>query len=215
MRSVLPVWPIMLLIAVVIGSLYGGVATPTEIGAVGSLFALVIVVLLRRLNGGTFRGAMENTLRTYMMIMMIILGAMVFGYFMTYTQVTQDLVRAVTDSDLPPWAIMGLLLLVYLALGCFLDQIAILVLTVPLTFPIVSSLGFDGIWYGIVITKTVEIGLITPPLGLNVYVTSSVTGVKLSEAFRGVMPFLVMELVLLLILVLWPDLTLWLPSQMN
>lgn len=215
MRSVLPVWPIMLLIAVVIGSLYGGVATPTEIGAVGSLFALVIVVLLRRLNGGTFRGAMENTLRTYMMIIMIILGAMVFGYFMTYTQVTQDLVRSVTDSDLPPWAIMGLLLLVYLALGCFLDQIAILVLTVPLTFPIVSSLGFDGIWYGIVITKTVEIGLITPPLGLNVYVTSSVTGVKLSEAFRGVMPFLVMELILLLILVLWPDLTLWLPSQMK
>ncbi len=214
-RSMLPVWPVILLVVVMIGSLYGGVATPTEIGAVGSLFALAIVLALRRLTGSSFRAAMENTLRTYMMIMMIILGAMIFGYFMTYTQVTQDLVTAVTASDLPPWAVLALLLLVYLALGCFLDQIAILVLTVPLTFPIVQSLGFDGIWYGIIITKTVEIGLVTPPLGLNVYVTSSVTGVKLGEAFRGVLPFLAVELVLLLILVLFPELTLWLPSQMR
>ncbi|MBB4285897.1 TRAP transporter large permease [Roseospira goensis] len=215
MRSMLTVWPILLLIVVVIGSLYGGVATPTEIGAVGSLFALAIVLALRRLNGGTLRAAMENTLRTYMMIIMIILGAMVFGYFMTYTQVTQDLVRAVVEADLPPWGILLLLLLVYLLLGCFLDQIAILVLTVPLTFPIVSALGFDGIWYGIIITKTVEIGLVTPPLGLNVYVTSSVTRVPLGEAFKGVLPFLVVELVLLAILVTWPGLTLWLPGQMQ
>jgi tripartite ATP-independent transporter DctM subunit len=214
-KSMLPVWPVLVLITVVIGSLYAGVATPTEIGAVGSLFALAIILVLRRLSGRNFRKAMENTLRTYMMIIMIILGAMVFGYFMTYTQVTQDMVTAVTNSNLPPWAVMGLLLLVYLLLGCFLDQIAILVLTVPLSFPIVASMGFDGVWFGIIITKTVEIGLVTPPLGLNVYVTSSVTGVKLGDAFLGVLPFLAMELVLLLILVFFPELTLWLPSQMK
>ncbi|WP_346892301.1 TRAP transporter large permease [uncultured Roseibium sp.] len=214
-KSLTTVWPVMLLIVVVIGSLYGGVATPTEIGAVGSLFALVIVVILRRINGEGMRGAMENTLRTYMMIMMIILGAMVFGFFMTYTQLPQKLVTAATESQLPPWVILAMLLGIYLFLGCFLDQIAILVLTVPLTFPIVSSLGFDGIWYGIIITKTVEIGLVTPPLGLNVYVTSSVTGVPLGEAFKGVLPFLLMEFFLLFLLVAVPDLSLWLPSHMR
>lgn len=214
-RSLLPVWPVLLLMVLIVGGLYGGAATPTEIGAVGAAAALVITVLMRRMDGTRFVTALQDTLGTTVMIVTIVIGAMMFGYFLTLTQATQSLFSAIQDSGLSPWMVMGLLVLIYLVLGMFMDQIAILVLTVPLTHALVTQLGFDGIWYGIVITKTVEIGLVTPPLGLNVFVTSGVTKVPLGECFRGVAPFLLVEAVVLALLLAFPQISLLLPNLMS
>ncbi len=214
-RSLLPVWPVLLLMLLIVGGLYGGAATPTEIGAVGAAAALVITVLMRRMDGTRFVTALQDTLGTTVMIVTIVIGAMMFGYFLTLTQATQTLFAAIQESGLSPWMVMGLLVLIYLVLGMFMDQIAILVLTVPLTHALVTQLGFDGIWYGIVITKTVEIGLVTPPLGLNVFVTSGVTKVPLADCFRGVAPFLLVEAVVLALLLAFPQISLLLPNLMS
>ncbi|MDA3919792.1 MAG: TRAP transporter large permease [Salinisphaera sp.] len=215
MRSLGPVWPVVVLMLLIIGGLYSGAATPTEIGAIGAAAALLITLLLRRLDKEAFFGALEDTLSTTVMIVTIIIGAMMFGYFLTLSQATQSLFVAITAAGLDPWMVMGLLVVIYLILGMFMDQIAILVLTVPITYALVTQMGYNGIWYGIVITKTVEIGLVTPPLGLNVFVTSGITKVPVSDCFRGVAPFLLVELVVLGLLLAFPQISLFLPNLMS
>ncbi|MFC7296527.1 TRAP transporter large permease [Marinobacter aromaticivorans] len=215
LRGSVEMWPILLLIVVVMSALYSGMATATEVGAVGALGAAAIIFVMRRMNREGTSAAIANTVRTTAMIISIILAAHVFGYYLTWTQVTQDLVQAVADSGLSPWLVLLLVLAVYLVLGMFLDQLAILVLTLPVSFPLMTSLGFDGIWFGIIVTKTVEIGLVTPPLGLNVLITSSVTTVPLKKAFAGVAPFIAIELLLLGILIAFPQLSLMLVESMD
>ncbi len=149
------------------------------------------------------------------MIMMIITGAMIFGYFMAFVGLTQGVINALSQSALTPWTIMLLVIAIYLVLGMFLDQFAILVLTIPLTYALITKLGFDGIWFGIIVTKTVEIGLVSPPVGLNVFITSNITGVPLREAFTGVLPFIVTELVVTAILLAFPEISLFLPHLMK
>ncbi len=213
-RSLGTIWPVMLLMAIVIFSLYGGLATTTEIGAIGAAGALLIVFLLGRFGlTGLFLSG-RNTLRTVVMIFAILIGAHVFGYFMAYSEATQQSIELIMNSGLSPWAVLLIIVAVYLILGMFLDQIAILVLTVPLTFPIVMALGFDPIWYGIIITKTVEIGLVSPPMGLNVFISSNITRVPLSESFKGVAPFLAIEFVILGALLAFPAISTFLPSMM-
>ena len=214
-RALGPVWPVLLLMVLVVGGLYGGIATPTEIGAVGAAGALAITVLMRRLGVHAFADAVADTLSTTVMIVTIVIGAMMFGYFLTLTQATQSLFAAIQDAGLAPWMVIAVLVLIYLVLGMFMDQIAILVLTVPVTYALISQLGYDGIWYGIVITKTVEIGLVTPPLGLNVFVTSGITGVSVADCFRGVAPFLLVEFVVLGLLLAFPEISLFLPNLMS
>ena len=214
-RALGPVWPVLLLMVLVVGGLYGGIATPTEIGAVGAAGALAITVLMRRLGVHAFADAVADTLSTTVMIVTIVIGAMMFGYFLTLTQATQSLFAAIQDAGLAPWMVIAVLVLIYLVLGMFMDQIAILVLTVPVTYALISQLGYDGIWYGIVITKTVEIGLVTPPLGLNVFVTSGITGVSVADCFRGVAPFVLVEFVVLGLLLAFPEVSLVLPNLMS
>lgn len=214
-RSLRPIWPAVLLMLVVIGGLYSGIATPTEIGAIGSLAALLIVFGMRRIDRQKFSGTLADTLVTTVMIFAIIAGAMMFGYFLTLTQATQHLMNLIQAADLSPWEVMLILVAIYLVLGMLMDQMAILVLTVPVTFALVTQLGFDGIWYGIIITKTVEIGLVTPPMGLNVFITSGITKVPVGEAFRGVAPFVVADLVVLGLLLAFPEISLLLPGMMS
>lgn len=213
--SLKTVWPVFLLITVVIGSLYSGAATPTEVGAIGSLFAFVIVLLMKRMNGQDFFAALTETVRTTVMIIAIISGALMFGYFLTFTQTTQSLLQFIQDAGLQPWTVLLILVVFYLIMGMLMDQLAILVLTVPVTFALVSELGFDGVWYGIIITKTVEIGLVTPPLGLNIFVASSLTKVPVGECFRGVAPFILVEIIILGLLLAFPQISLFLPSLMG
>lgn len=213
-RALKPVWPMVLLMLLIVGGLYSGIATATEIGAIGAAGALLITLSLRRLDRKGFVLALQDTLTTTVMIVTIVVGAMMFGYFLTLTEATQALFGAITEAGMSPWTVIAILVLFYLVLGMFMDQIAILVLTVPVTYALVTQLGFDGIWYGILITKTVEIGLVTPPLGLNVFVTSGITKVPVADCFRGVAPFLVVEVVVLLLLLAFPQISLFLPGLM-
>ncbi|WP_408011225.1 TRAP transporter large permease [Pseudalkalibacillus sp. A8] len=213
-KSLKKVWPMLLIIIAVIGGIYSGIVTATEAGALGAFITFVVVILMRRMNIKKFSIALNDTIQSTTMIMTIIIGAHIFSYFLTMTQITQNLVMMIEGMEISKYIILTFIILIYLILGFFMDQIAILILTLPLTFPIIISLGFNPIWFGILVTKTVEIGLVTPPVGMNVFVATGAAGVKTTEGFKGVTWFVLMDLFILLLLILMPFLTLWLPSLM-
>ncbi|CAM5791735.1 TRAP transporter large permease [Ottowia pentelensis] len=207
-------WPFMILATLVVGSMYAGFATPTEAAAVGAFGAFVIPLVMRRLTLRTFKSAALKTIESTAMIFAIIIGAMIFGYFLTVTQSTQSLIQYIGDLSYNRWVIMMLIILLYLVLGCIMDQVAIILVTLPLTFPLVTSLGFDPIWFGVICTKTAEIGMATPPVGINAYVVSATSKVPLDQVFRGAGPLIVVDLISLAILLAFPALSTWLPSTM-
>ena len=208
------IWPMLIIVIAVMGGIYGGIVTPTEAGALGAIITLIIVLLMRRMNFSKLGTALNDTIKSTTMILTIIIGAHLFSYFLTMTQVTQKLVIYVEGLDVSKYTILFFIVVIYLVLGFFLDQIAILILTLPLTFPIIMALGFNPIWFGIIVTKTVEIGLVSPPVGMNVFVATSVAGVKTSEGFKGVLWFVLMDLFILLLIIIVPVIALWLPEMM-
>lgn len=207
-------WPFMILASIVVGSMYGGLATPTEAAALGAFGSLLIPLLMGRMSVGKFKTAVMLTMRSTTMIFAIIIGAMIFGYFLTITESTQDLIAYIGNLDVNRWVIMLFIVVMYLVLGCIMDQVAIILVTLPLVFPLIVSLGFDPIWFGVICTKTAEIGMATPPLGMNAYVVSATTKVPLEDVFRGTAPLLATDLVALVVLLAFPALSTWLPSTM-
>lgn len=212
--GLLPVWPILLLMGSMIAAIYSGAITPTEVGAVGALAALVIAIAMRRMGWRDFLHALASATRNSAMILAIIACSAVFGIFLTLTGVTQNLLMAIQAADVPPFVVLLSVLLLLLVLGFFLDQLAILVLTLPLTFPLLAGLGYEPVWLGILFVKAAEIGLITPPMGINVFVVASTTRVPVGKVFRGVWPFVIAELIVLAILIAFPAISLWLPGRM-
>lgn len=214
-RSLPRVWPAVVLVTFVLGGIYSGAITATEAAAIGAAGAFVISIAFGGLRGKGLYEAFDATLRTTAMIFAIIIGAMIFGYFLAITQVPQALIEWVGALPLPGWAIILIIIALYLVLGFFIDQIAVIILTLPLVFPLVQSLGYDPIWFGIIVTKTVEMGLVTPPLGMNVFVACGATNARVEDGFKGVGPFLVGDLVILAVLILFPGLVTFLPSLMD
>ncbi|SMF65835.1 TRAP transporter, DctM subunit [Tistlia consotensis] len=208
------VWPIVLLVAIVLGCLYGGVATPTEVGALGALAAGLISLGLGRMTGRRFATAVGNTLRTTALIVTIIFGAHLFGYFISFTHVTDQMLTWIAASGLSRYSVLLLVVLVYLGLGMVMDQFAIIILTAPISYALVTGLGFDGVWFGVIIVKTAEIGLVSPPMGLNVFIAASAAEVDARAGFAGVLPFIVTELVILALLIAVPEIVLYLPGTM-
>ena len=206
--------PALALLFVVTGSIYLGFATPTEASSLGALGALVICLLMRRLSWGTLMAALARTAAITCMIFLMILGAKIFGYFIALSRMTHNLLQFIGGLDVPGIYILGLILMIYFLLGFFMDQIAILVLTVPVTLPVVTSLGYDPVWFGVVIIVIAELGLVTPPFGLNVFVVSKYTGRPAGEIFAGVAPHLAAHIVVVILLVAFPMLVLWLPNNM-
>lgn len=208
-----------MLFVVVVGGIYSGVFTATESGALGALLALVLMVYeLRREGGSEIRRRLSLALREAASItsmsFAILVGAGVFTAFLVLAGVPRRLTSWILETGLPPTAIIVLLLLIMIPFGMALDPLSIMVITVPLAYPVVSALGFDGIWFGILVIKMIELGLITPPVGVNVYVvTGSVKGVTAEEGFRGVLPFGAVDLLTVAIFFLLPGLVLWLPRQ--
>lgn len=209
------VGPMLALLFLVTGVIYLGVATPTEAAALGAFGALILTALVGKLSYQTLRSVLARSARATCMILMIVIGAHIFGFYLTLSQVTQNTVTFITSLDLSPYAIMALIILVYILLGCFMDQLAILILTVPIAVPAVTALGFDPVWFGVVVVVTAEVGMITPPLGLNVFVVSRYSGRPLAEIFSGIAPHVLAHLIVIAALVAWPGLVLWLPSTMN
>ncbi|MDP0929642.1 TRAP transporter large permease subunit [Paracoccus onubensis] len=208
------VGPMLLLFLAVTGAIYTGLATPTEASGIGAFVAMLLAGYERKLNMETLLTALRNTAHTTAMILFIILGAHIFGYFLTLSRVTNDLASWVGGLGFAPMAIMALILIGYLILGFFMDQIAILILTVPVILPVVLQLGYDPIWFGVMVIVTAEVGMVTPPMGMNVFVVARYTKRPLGELFRGVMPHVWAHLIVLLLLLLFPSLILWLPSTM-
>jgi len=214
--SLAKVWPTILLIVGLITCLYTGLATVNELGAIGAVGSVIIAVSMGRLDLEKFKHSLKSTARSTCMILTIILGAMILGYYITLTQVTNTIISNITNSGMSTTMIMAAIVLLYIVLGCMMDQIAILLLTLPFTFPLaVTNLGFDPIWFGVLITALAEIGLCTPPVGLNAFVTSTVSGVALEKVFKGSAILLLVELLVILCLFVFPDLALWIPSRME
>lgn len=213
-QSLSGIWPMLLVVISVIGSIYFGIVTPTEAGALGAFAAFMIALIMRRLTTNSMMHALERTLKSTAMILTIVIGAMIFGYYLTATQVTQGVVEFVQNTGVSKWVVLAFVLFLYIILGMFMDQLAILILTLPFTFPLMVSLGFDPVWFGIIVTKTAEIGLVTPPVGMNVFVAAGAAGEKTATAFQGVLWFVITDLIILLILVMFPILSTWLPSMM-
>ncbi|WP_417669596.1 TRAP transporter large permease [Roseibium sp.] len=208
------VWPITLLIVLVIGAIYGGLASPSEAAAFGVLGALVLGLLQRTISANGFSKAVSASIQATVMIIAIIACSAIFANYLAFTRVTQSILQAVNTSDLPHYAILMLIVLVLLIMGMVMDQLAILSLTMPLAFPAIMAMDFDPVWFGIIVTKTVEIGLLTPPLGLNAYVAAGQTKVPLQAVFKGLIPFIAIDIVILGILIAFPDLILFLPDMM-
>ncbi|MFL5052060.1 MAG: TRAP transporter large permease [Xanthobacteraceae bacterium] len=209
------IWAVLLLFVFIIGGLYGGVFTATEAAGMGAGGAFVIGLLRRRLSvDGILRSLLETT-RTTAAIFTILIGALLFGYFLTITQTPQKVTAFLTALGIGSYGILALIMLMYLVLGCLMDALAMIILTVPIIFPVIKQLGFDPIWFGVIVVMTVELGLIHPPVGMNIFVIRSVIeDVKISTIFYGVMPFIITDLLRLVILIAFPIIATWLPSHM-
>ncbi|MEA2870644.1 MAG: C4-dicarboxylate transporter, DctM subunit, partial [Hyphomicrobiales bacterium] len=209
------IWATLLLFAFVIGGLYGGLFTATEAAGAGAGGAFIIGVARRKLSGPGILHALLETTRVTAAVFTILIGALLFGYFLTITQTPQKVTAFHTGLGIGAYGVLALIMLMYLVLGCLMDALAMIILTVPIIFPVIKTLGFDPIWFGVIIVMTVELGLIHPPVGMNIFVIKSVIeDVKISSIFYGVMPFIITDLIRLVILIAFPIISLWLPSRM-
>ena len=206
--------PMLLLFAGVTGVIYTGIATPTEASGIGAFMAFLLALQAGKMNFHTTLDALIRAARTTCMVVMIILGAQIFGYFFTLTQTTQTIVSTISSLEVNRYIVLALILFIYILLGCFLDTIAILFLTIPIVLPIVRTLGFDPVWFGILVIVTCEVGLLTPPVGMNCFVVSRYSGQPLAEVFGGAMPHVYAHMLLIALLVAFPQIVLWLPSTM-
>jgi len=210
------VWAPLLLFAFVIGGLYGGLFTPTEAGGMGAGGAFLLGVIRGKLSRAQIREALLQATRTSAAVFTVLIGALLFGYFLTITETPQKLTEYLTNLGIGRYGVLALIMVMYLVLGCLMDAMAMIILTVPIIFPLITKLGFDPIWFGIIIVMTVELGLIHPPVGMNVFVIKSVVKeVSFTTIFKGVIPFVITDLLRLIILIAFPIIALWLPGRMG
>jgi tripartite ATP-independent transporter DctM subunit len=208
-------WPVLVIFGVVMGGIYVGFFTSIEASGIGSVAALLFALSRQNLKLADIYGIFADTARTSTMMFGIILGAALFGEFINITGVHEGLLKVVQGSGLPNFGIVLLMILVYLVLGCVLESLSMILLTVPIFFPIIKVMGYDPVWFGILIVVVVEIGLITPPIGVNLFVIRSVMpDIKMMTVIQGVIPFIVVDLVRVLLIAAVPALSLWLPQLM-
>jgi C4-dicarboxylate transporter DctM subunit len=206
----------LVLFVLVMGGLFVGWFTPTEAGAAGAAGAMIIALVRRQLSWRGFVDSLVETTRITAMVFLIVTGATIFGHFMAVTRVPFELSEWVGGLGVSRYVIMGFIIFGYLIGGCFMDSLALVTLTVPVLYPLILKLGFNPIWFGVIIVLVAEMGVITPPVGINVYVIKGVAGdVPLETIFRGIFPFLVALIVCTAILIAFPQIALFLPSFMT
>lgn len=216
LASLRDVWATVLLFTGIVGGLYGGVFTATEAAGVGAVGALLIGILRGRLGWGEIRSSLTEAVRTSASIFTIVVGAFLFGYFLVITQTPQKVSDFLTGLPVGPYGVLVLILVMYLILGALMDELAIILVTVPIIYPVMLQLGFDPIWFGVIIVMVTTLGMVMPPVGINVFVINSIArDVSLWQIYKGVMPFILVDLIRLALLVLFPAIALYLPSQMN
>jgi C4-dicarboxylate transporter, DctM subunit len=217
MRGMTAIWPMLLLVFIVLGGIYTGITPPTAAGALGAVGALLIALGRRKIGAAQIWEAVRQTAELTSVLFIIIIGGLLFSRFLVVSGFVADLTILVTESGFTPTTFILAMIVMYFVLGMFVDPLSMLVMTVPFVFPVIKSFGMDPIWFGIIVTKMIEIAVITPPVGLNLFAVVSASGgrVKTSDLFYGILPFVAMELVILTILIVFPGLSTWLPATMN
>jgi len=216
LASLRKIWPVLVLFLLVMGGIYTGVSTPTEAAAIGAFGALIFSLATRRFSRKTFIKSLDQTARTTAMLFLILIGAVIFSRFLAVTRIPLELCAFIAGLGISRYVVMALILLILLFLGCFVEGIALLALTAPIIYPLIIDLGFDGIWFGVVMIVMLNMGMVTPPVGMNVYVTAGVAkDVPLMTIFHGVIPFLMAMIVCAILLVAFPQIATFLPNLMQ
>ena len=213
--SLKPLWSVILLILAVLGSMYSGVCTPSEAAGVGSFFAMIIALLYRKLNWQTFKEVLLHSATISGFIFIIITMAVYFGIYLTRSGGTDCLIEWIISLNLNRWTIMIGINLLLLILGCFMDPSSIILLTGPILHSLVVKLGFDPIWFGVILVINMEMGFITPPMGMNLFAINGIAkDIPFESILKGVVPFLLLDILCIAIIMIFPDIAIWLPSQM-
>lgn len=209
------VWPSLLLILLVVVLLYTGAATPTEVGALGAFLAGAIGVAAGRLTWAGALTAVRETIKTSALIFMILIGATVFGYYMAMSKIPQEVVSVVTELNLNRWVVMVGIVVAYFVVSMFMDELPLLLLTLQLTFPLIVSLGFDPIWFGVISMLMVSMGLVFPPVGMIAFVVSSSANVSLVKVYTGTSILMIALVLTTVLIMVFPQIVLWLPNTMK
>src|SRR5882762_7923884 len=209
------IWSSLLLIVLVVALLYTGAATPTEVGALGAFLAAAIGVAFGRLTWASALDAIRQTVKTSALIFTILIGATVFGYYMAMSKVPQQVVSIVTEMNLNRWVVMSGIVVAYFVVSMFMDELPLLLLTLQLTFPLITSLGFDPIWFGVMSMLMVSMGLVFPPVGMIAFVVSSRANVSLIKVYTGTSILMIALVLTTILIMIFPNIVLWLPNTMK
>lgn len=212
-NSLKGVAPAAFLFIAVIGGMFVGLFTANEAAAVGALLGLLLMAVRRKLTWKSLFTCLLNSIKNTAMIFQIFICAYIFGYFLTITMLPSKLAGFITEMNVPPYAVIAIILVVFLALGCIMDSMAMVLLTIPIFFPIITALGFDPVWFGVLMVMIMEQGLMTPPVGMNVYIIAGVAkDIPMMNIFKGVTPFVIALFVAAIIVIIFPQTALWLPN---
>lgn len=213
LSSLLGVWEPLLLFTIVVGGIYGGLFTPTEAGAVGATVLMLVALVKGKLTWASLVQALQEATRISVMVLFLVAGANVFSYFLALSTIPMQVAGWASELEVSRYLIHVAILLMYLVLGCFLDAISMMVLTLPVIYPVITALGFDPIWFGVVIVLIAEMGVITPPVGVNVFVIKGIAPeIPLHLIFRGIFPFLAALIILTILILFVPQIATLLPS---
>ncbi|HEX6960089.1 MAG TPA: TRAP transporter large permease [Ferrovibrio sp.] len=216
LHSLRDIWATILLFVAVIGGMYGGVFTATEAAGCGAVGALLIGILRGRLNWKKICDCLIESVRTSASILTIVIGAFLFGYFLVITQTPQRVSDFLTGLPIGRYGILALILAMYVVLGALMDELAIILVTVPIIYPVMIQLGFDPIWFGVIVVMQTTLGMVTPPIGINVFVINSIArDLSLGQIYKGVAPFILVDILRMILLVAFPIISLFLPNHMN
>ena len=214
-KSLSKTWTILLLIIIVLGGIYGGLFTSTEAGAVGAAGAILVALVARKLTPKNLVSSLREAIGTAGMMVIMVVGSFIFMRFLTISGLPATMSTYVSSLEVPRIVILLAVVVLYLIMGCFLDVISAVVLTLPILYPIMSALGYDMIWFGVLTVRLIEVGLITPPVGMNVFVTAATCKVKAEKIFKGILPFLAADFCHIALLIAVPDIALILLSSGN
>jgi len=210
--TVLDLWPILIIALVIFGGIFGGVVTPTEAAAAASTASLLIALVLRRLTWRVLYDSLVSAAQTTSMVFFIVVGASILGSFFAQARIPTAVTNFLISLDVSPLIILVLIYIIYILFGCFMDALPILMITIPIMVPVVVSLGYDIIWFGVIVVVLIGIAMCTPPVGVNLFVIKGISKEKMQVVVRGVAPFYVAQLAALVILTAFPQIALWLPS---
>lgn len=213
-RAIPGLLPFFLMIFIVLGGIYAGVMTPTEAAAFGAGVAIIMSAIVRGINWNSFKHSLNATVRITSMILFIIIGASILSYLVVQSGINRGLTNWIVNTQPSLISFFLIIIVVYLILGCLLDGVSMIFLTIPILLPIITAMDINLIWFGVILTILIEIAQITPPVGLNLYVLQGITGGKLGDVVHGVWPYFILYFALIVLIIIFPDLALWLPEQM-